>query len=101
MTLFDGLRGVCFLFPVMMGVTVAGRSAWAVGIIVGLLAGGLGVYAFTLTSDYLGRFYERYKPGIVYSILDLAYFTSAGIVILTTSGLAVFMTGFIIRYVAP
>ncbi len=101
MTLFDGLRGACFLTPVMMGVHVAGRSAWAVGIIVGLLAGGLGFYAFTSTSDYLDRFYERYKPGIVYSMLDLAYFSSAVIVILITSGLAVFMTEFIIRYVAP
>ncbi len=106
MTLLDGLRGACFLMPLM---AVYGDSienpAGAVGIIVRLLVGlGTGVlgwYTLGLIDDYTYRLFERREPGIVKSMLDLSIFISTGIVMLTTSGLAVFITNLIIRYVAP
>ena len=101
MTLLDGLRGACFIAPPLLAIGLEGKSARAVGIIVGLLAGVLGSYTLKLIDDYTDRLYERREPGIVKDMLDRAIFISLVIVIATTSGLAVFITKFIIRYVAP
>ena len=104
MTLLHLLLGICFTTPPAMAIIFAGKSAGAVGIIVGLLvglgSGGLGLYTFKLTADYLLRSYERRMHGIVRDMIDYAIFICFGIVTLTAGGLAAFMTKFIIRYVA-
>ena len=97
------LRGVCFFTPLVMVIQFTGKPAGAVGawavLLVGLGAGVLGSYTLKWIDDYTYRLYEKCEPGIVKSMLDSSIFISLGIVILTTSGLAVFITKFIIRYV--
>ena len=105
MTLLDGLRGACFFFPLIaVYADSIENPAGAVGIIVRLLVGlGTGVlgwYTLGLIADYTYRLLERREPGIVKSMLDLSIFISCGIVMLTTSGLALIITNLIIRYVA-
>ncbi len=105
MTILELLLAISFTIPPVMAILSAGRSAGAVGFIVGLLVGlgtgGLGSYTLKLTADYTLRSYERRKPGIVRGMIDLAILICFGIVTLTASGLAVFITKFFIRYAAP
>ena len=82
MTLLGLLRGLCFFTPPVMVINFVGKSAGAVGIIVGLLAGGLGSYTLKWTDDYTYSLYERREPGIVKEMLDRAIFICFGMVIL-------------------
>ena len=105
MTLLDGLRGACFLMPLMAVYSGSiGKPAGAVVTIVvwlvGLGTGVLGWYTLGLIADYTYRLIESCKPGIVQSMLDLSIFISTVVVMLTTSGLALIITHFIIRSVA-